>query len=70
MSERLTMWVKELEEDGMSEYDIASGLDNGDVERPEWLSSSSCTGIGYAIWDTAESSGSTHLYALETEEND
>lgn len=66
MSERLVEWVKELEADGATEYDIAAGLDNGDIERPEWLGSSPCTGIGYAIWDTAESSGQEKLYSLDT----
>jgi hypothetical protein len=66
MSKRLTKWVNELKDAGMSEYAIAAGLDNGDVERPEWLGSSPCTGIGYVIWDTAESSGDVHLYDLDT----
>ena len=63
---RLIGWVKEQKDAGLSEYDIACGLDNGDVERPEWLASSPCTGVGYAIWDTAESSGQDHLYNLDT----
>ena len=43
MSKRLTDWTKELTDAGMSEYEIAAGLDNGDVERPEWLASNPCT---------------------------
>jgi hypothetical protein len=64
---RLIEWVKEQKQAGMSEYEIAAGLDNGEVERPEWMGSSPCTAIGYAIWDTAESSGQTKLYNLDTE---
>jgi hypothetical protein len=63
---RLTDWVKEQKNAGLSEYDIACGLDNGDVDRPEWLGSSPCTAIGYAIWDTANSSGDINLYDLNT----
>jgi hypothetical protein len=70
MSKRLTSWVNELKNDGMSEYEIAAGLDNGDLECPEWLGSSPCTGIGYAIWDTSESDGSTHLYSLDVDPQD
>ena len=66
MSKRLTDWTKELTDAGMSEYEIAAGLDNGDVERPEWLASNPCTAIGYAIWDNEESSGQDHLYNLDT----
>jgi hypothetical protein len=69
MSKRLNDWVKQAIEDTGSEYAIACGLDNGDVERPEWLASSPCTGIGYAIWDTDESSGQDHLYNLDTTED-
>jgi hypothetical protein len=60
------MWVKEQKNSGMNETDIAAALDNGDLERPEWLGSSPCTGIGYAIWDTANSSGDINLYDLDT----
>ena len=67
MSKRLVDWIEEL---GISDYEIACGLDNGDVERPEWLASSPCTGIGYAIWDNEESDGSTHLYNLNLDTDD
>jgi hypothetical protein len=63
---RLTDWVKEQKDAGMNETDIASCLDNGDLERPEWLGSSPCTSIRYAIWDTANSSGDINLYHLDT----
>lgn len=66
MSKRLTSLLKELKAEGMSEYEIAAGLDNGDIERPEWLASSPSTAIGYAIWDNEESSGQDHLYNLDT----
>ena len=66
MSKRLTDWAKKLKKTGLSECEIAAGLDNGDLERPEWLASSPCTAIGYAIWDNAESSGQDHLYTLDT----
>lgn len=64
---RLTTWINELKNDGLSEYDIAAGLDNGDIERPEWLSSGN-TAIGYTLWDSAESDGTHHLYNLDTDQ--
>jgi hypothetical protein len=63
---RLTDFVKELKASGMSETEIAAALDNGEIERPEWLGSSPCTAIGYAIWDTANSCGDINLYNLDT----
>ena len=66
MSKRLSDWVKQAIKATGSEYAVACGLDNGDVERPEWLASSPSTGIGYTIWDTDESSGQDHLYNLDT----
>ena len=66
MSKRLNDWANEMIDDGLSEYDIACGLDNGDVARPEWLGSNPSTAIGYVIWDTNESDGTTHLYSLDT----
>lgn len=65
MSSRLEKWVTELIEDGLSEYEIAYGIDNGDINIPEWLSSSPCTNIGYAIWDNEESDGRCRLYNLD-----
>lgn len=66
MSTRLTSWVNEFKTEGISEYEIACGLDNGEIYRPEWLCSSPCTALGYVIWDSAESCGQTNLYDLDT----
>jgi hypothetical protein len=66
MSARLTTWVRESVQDCGSEYEIACALDSGDIDRPDWLASSPCTAVGYALWDTAESSGQDHLYTLDT----
>jgi hypothetical protein len=48
---RLNEWVKKQKNAGLSEYQIACGLDNGDLERPTWLRSSPTVGSGYTIWD-------------------
>jgi hypothetical protein len=62
MSSRLTAWVKSQ---NCSEYELACGLNNGEIECPEWLSTG-YTAIGFAIWDNEESDGTTHLYDLDT----
>lgn len=60
MSKRLTHWVEGLKDLGMSGDDIASGLENGDIERPEWLS-----GRPGVVWDNEESGGQDHPYSLD-----
>lgn len=66
MSARLTNWIEEITGAGMTESEIAAGLDNGDSDRPEWLGSSPCTAVGYAIWDIEEKNYEEHLYNLDT----
>jgi hypothetical protein len=67
-SERLVRWVKErrccLDTDqGDDDRTIAAGLGNGTIQIPEWMGvREECGGV--LIWDTAESSGDTHLVWL------
>lgn len=63
---RLINWVKELQDEGETEYSISCGLDNGDIEKPDWMASKPNTLGGYAIWDKDESDGQTGLYILDT----
>jgi len=57
-------YYKKLKKE-MTDYDIMCGLDNGDIQPPEWLAWSPCTYIGYAMWDTRRSDGTMFLLALE-----
>lgn len=40
---RINQFFKNLRDGGLSDYDIAAGLGNGDIKRPEWLSISEST---------------------------
>jgi hypothetical protein len=62
---RLGAWIKMHSDAGMTEYEIACGLDNGDIDRPEWLASGQ-TALGYTLWDTDNSDGTDNLYELDT----
>ena len=48
----------------MSEYDICCGLQNGDIEKPEWLCWSDATN-GLKIWDGEEGCESWGAITLE-----
>jgi ribosomal protein L37E len=34
---RINQFFADLRKDGLDDYEIAAGLGNGDIERPEWL---------------------------------
>jgi hypothetical protein len=67
-STRLALWVIErrccLDTDqGDDDRTIAAGLGNGAIPIPEWMGvREECHGVW--VWDTAESSGGTHLLWL------
>ena len=63
--ERINNWYNELVSEGATDYEIAAGLQNGDIEKPEWLAFSPSTSAWFAIWDTAETDGSTALIVLD-----
>lgn len=67
MSKRLKNWVKELQTQ-LSDYEIAAGIENGDIDCPPWLAYSPCTSVGFAVWDTNESDGGLGLYSLNAKQ--
>jgi hypothetical protein len=40
---RINQFFSDLRKDGLDDYEIAVGLGNGDITRPEWLSISEST---------------------------
>jgi hypothetical protein len=40
---RINQFFSDLRKDGLDDYEIAAGLGNGDITRPEWLSISEST---------------------------
>lgn len=69
MSDRLVKWVKEEIDNAGSEYNLLCGLQNGEIQQPEWVSSGS-QAIGWCVWDNEESDGSNHLYNLSDKPED
>jgi hypothetical protein len=57
--DRIESFFEELEDGGLSSYDIAAGLGNGDIEVPEWMSISESTDHLKA-WDN-ETTADQHL---------
>lgn len=41
-----------------------AGLENGDVRLPEWMGMNPASAIGFVVWDTENSDGSTRLLRL------
>jgi hypothetical protein len=64
---RIVEFMSNLRNDGLSKTEILSGMQNGDIEQPEWLATGT-TGLGWCAWDTAESSGDIKLYCLEEDD--
>jgi hypothetical protein len=66
MSTRLTDWLHDLKDAGLSDYEIACGLDNGDIDTPEWMRTRpSGATDGYEIWDMDESDGHIGFCTLD-----
>lgn len=40
---RIEIFLNDLESDGLTDCDIASGLGNGDIEMPEWMAMAEST---------------------------
>lgn len=47
---RLTRYIAELRKE-MTEYEIAAGLDNGDIDKPSWLCTSNVNSHIVRVWD-------------------
>ncbi len=61
---RVRAFIASLILEDLSEYDIAAGLGNGDIERPEWLGVSE--GVDHIkLWDT-EDGHSSHQMGFST----
>lgn len=56
---RIEEFLSELRNEGLSDYEIAAGLGNGDVERPGWLSVAEDTD-NVKLWDN-ETDADSHM---------
>jgi hypothetical protein len=50
---------------GLDRCESLAGLQNGDIDCPEWLAIGTKCGLGWCAWDTDESDGTTKLYSFE-----
>jgi len=57
--ERIEKFFKELEDEGLSNYEIAAGLGNGDIDIPGWMSISEDTDH-IKVWDN-ETTADQHM---------
>lgn len=64
MKSRLWQWYETMSEQ-FTDYEISAGLHNGDFIAPDWLAYSLTSAIGFVIWDTDVSDGTTNLINLE-----
>jgi len=58
--ERIEKFFAELREEGLSDNEIAAGLGNGDIEKPEWMAISENTDHIKA-WDTEDPTASHQM---------
>ncbi len=57
---RTEAWIASMRLDGLSDYDIAAGLGNGDIEMPEWLAIAESTDH-IKLWDTEDGCSSMQM---------
>lgn len=65
MSKRLNNFVTKFLNAGMEKSEIVAGIQNSEIESPEWMGNRPDSNIGFVLWDEKESGGDINLYALE-----
>jgi len=61
---RIQEWYEELKNEGLKDYEIASGILTGDIKTPEWLSYRD-NGDEMIIWDNEQGDGGVGVIYLE-----
>lgn len=57
---RIDKFFADMRGEGLSNYDIAAGLGNGDIERPEWISIAESTDH-MKVWDNEDKDASAQM---------